>query len=84
VEKEFEILISADILESYQNNFTLESNTELMIDFVRRMSGNRVKANSEIFKQRMQDDPFINCLKPLRICHYLSQIWVVNGRMCIS
>jgi hypothetical protein len=50
--KKFEILISADILESYQNNFTLRSNTELMIDFVRRMSRNRVKANSEIFKQK--------------------------------
>jgi ATP-dependent exoDNAse (exonuclease V) alpha subunit len=62
-EKEFEILISADILESYQNNFTLDQTQELMIDFVRRMSRNRVKANSEIFKQRMQDDPFINCLK---------------------
>jgi hypothetical protein len=49
-------LISADILESYQNNFTLRSNTELMIDFVRRMSGNRVKPILKFSSKRMQDD----------------------------
>jgi len=62
-EKEYEILISADVLESYQNNFTLDQTQELMIDFVWRMSRNRVKANSAIFKQKMQYDPFLNCLK---------------------
>lgn len=62
-EKEYEILISADVLESYQNNFTLDQTQELMIDFVQRMSRNRVKANSSIFKQKMQNDPFLNCLK---------------------
>jgi ATP-dependent exoDNAse (exonuclease V) alpha subunit len=61
--KEYEILLSSDILESYQSNFTLDQTQEAMVDFVWRMSKNRVKANSELFKQKMQSDPYLNCLK---------------------
>jgi hypothetical protein len=60
------------------------SNAELMIDFVRRMSEIELKPILK-FSSKGCKMTLYKLLKPLWICHYLSQVaGEANGRMCIS
>lgn len=62
-ESEYEILLALDVLTSKDPSFTREQSRELMVDFSRRMKKKGIKPNSELYKEVMMSDPYLNCLK---------------------
>lgn len=62
-EREYEVLISIDVLQSKDGNFTRHQSKALMVDFSRRMKSKRIQPNSEKYKEEMMKDAFLNCLK---------------------
>lgn len=62
-EKEYNLLLSLDILNSNKGNFTNEQSKKLMIDFSYRMRLDGVAANSAKYKEHMLKDEFLNCLR---------------------
>ncbi len=62
-EREYELLISIDVLQSKDGNFTRHQSKALMVDFSRRMKSKRIQPNSEKYKEEMMKDGFLNCLK---------------------
>jgi ATP-dependent exoDNAse (exonuclease V) alpha subunit len=62
-EEEYEILLSLDILYSKEINFNKEQQKALMVDFSRRMRQKDIKPNSDIYKNKMMSDPYLNCLR---------------------
>ena len=62
-EKEFNLLLSLDILNSSKGNFTNEQSKRLMMDFSYRMRAESIAANSTKYKEQMLTDEFLNCLR---------------------
>ena len=62
-EKEYELLLSLDILYGDSSNFTREQSKNLMVDFSRRVRSEKIKANSDKYKKAMMEDEYLNCLK---------------------
>ncbi|HEY4325461.1 MAG TPA: DEAD/DEAH box helicase [Mucilaginibacter sp.] len=62
-EKEYNLLLSLDILNSSKGNFTNEQSKKLMIDFSYRMRSNNVAPNSAKYKEEMLKDEYLNCLR---------------------
>lgn len=63
INKSYDILLAMDVLEGYSNNFSQDQNQNLMIDFIRRMAKLKIEVNTELFKNSLRKDPFLNCLK---------------------
>ena len=64
-EKEYNLFLSLDILNSSRGNFTNEQSKRLMIDFSYRMRTEGIAANSAKYKERMLTDEFLNCLRAM-------------------
>lgn len=62
-DEEFDCLLSLDILKSNDGNLTAEQSRELMIDFSKRMRKRKIRANSDLYKELMMKDRYLNCLK---------------------
>lgn len=62
-EEVYEILLSLDILYGSKINFTEEQQRALMVDFSRRMRRKKIRPNSDIYKNAMIEDPYLNCLR---------------------
>lgn len=61
--KDYDILLAMDVLESYFTNFSADQNQMLMIDFIRRMAISKVQVNTSPFNDALRKDPYLNCLK---------------------
>jgi predicted PolB exonuclease-like 3'-5' exonuclease len=61
---EFEILISLDILNGKEINFTKKQQNILMTDFNRRMKLKEIKRNSDDYEDAMKEDEYLNCPFP--------------------
>ncbi len=62
-ETEYELLLSLDILNSKEGNFTKEQLRGLMVEFSRKMKKKGIKANSDAYKEAMMKDSYLNCLR---------------------
>lgn len=62
-EIDYSILVSIDVLQSKEGNFTKQQSKALMVEFSRRMKSKKVKPNSDAYKQAMMKDEYLNCLK---------------------
>jgi len=62
-EKEYNLLLSLDILHGTTGNFSNEQSKSLMIDFSNRMRAENIKPNSARYKEEMLKDEFLNCLR---------------------
>lgn len=62
-EKEYDLLLSLDILYSQSSNFSQEQLKMLMVDFSRRMRNKGYSPNSIEYRKAMMEDSYINCLK---------------------
>ncbi|MDR3695151.1 DEAD/DEAH box helicase [Mucilaginibacter sp.] len=62
-EKEYNLLLSLDILHGTTGNFSNEQSKSLMIDFSHRMRSENIKPNSSRYKEEMLKDEFLNCLR---------------------
>ncbi|MEZ5018094.1 MAG: ATP-dependent RecD-like DNA helicase [Flavipsychrobacter sp.] len=62
-EKEYDILLSLDILYSQSSNYTHEQMKMLMIDFNQRMSAKGYSPNSIEYRKGMMEDSYLNCLR---------------------
>ncbi len=61
--KDYELLLSLDILYGRNNNFTKEQVKALMVDFNRRMTKKGIRGNTAAYKTEMIKDDYLNCLK---------------------
>ena len=62
-DKEYEILLSLDALYSTKGDLSTDQQKELVIDFNIRMREDKVKPNGAVYKKKMLEDRFLNCLK---------------------
>ncbi len=62
-DKDYEILVSLDVLYGENNQFNQDQNKSLMIDFTRRAKNRNLKMGSPLFKEAMQEDDYLNCLQ---------------------
>jgi ATP-dependent exoDNAse (exonuclease V) alpha subunit len=62
-EKEYNLLLSLDILTASKGNFTNEQSKRLMIDFSYRMRSEGIAPNSAKYREHMLEDEFLNCLR---------------------
>lgn len=60
---EYTLLLSLDILYGEQANFTTDQQRILMIDFSHRMREQRIRPNSDKYKEAMKHDEYLNCLR---------------------
>jgi ATP-dependent exoDNAse (exonuclease V) alpha subunit len=61
--KEHDILLLLDILYGTSPNLNKEQQRLLMIDFSQRMREKGITANSKRYKDKMQEDPYLNSLR---------------------
>ena len=59
----FSQLLVADVLYGNETNISQLQQKDLFIDFYYRMKSMNIKKDSEEFKRRMMDDPFLNALR---------------------
>ncbi|MFD1256526.1 ATP-dependent RecD-like DNA helicase [Mucilaginibacter terrae] len=62
-ELEYHILLSLDALHNIKGNLTDDEQSFLMIDFNKRMQNKNIKPNGEIYKKKMLEDEYLNCLR---------------------
>ena len=62
-EKEYNLLLSLDILHGTTGNFNNEQSKTLMIDFSHRMRAENIPPNTARYKEEMLKDEFLNCLR---------------------
>ncbi|MFI5140214.1 MAG: ATP-dependent RecD-like DNA helicase [Sphingobacteriales bacterium] len=62
-DKEYNLLLSLDILNGTTGNFSNEQSKRLMVDFSYRMRTEGIAANSAKYKEHMLKDEFLNCLR---------------------
>lgn len=60
---ECEILINIDAISSITSNFSKDQHQRLMADFAIRMKKKGIEPNSEIFKDKLRTDDYLNSLK---------------------
>jgi ATP-dependent exoDNAse (exonuclease V) alpha subunit len=62
-DKEYELLVSLDILYGKEINFTREQSKALMVDFNQRMKKKKIKPNGDAYRAAMLKDVYLNCLR---------------------
>jgi len=62
-DKEYNLLLSLDCLDSIKGSLTTNQNKALMIDFSYRMRAKNINVNTPAYKKAMMEDDYINCLK---------------------
>ena len=62
-EKDYNILLSLDSLNSTKGNLTNNQMKELMIDFSQRMRSKNIGTNTPDYKKAMLEDDYLNCLR---------------------
>jgi ATP-dependent exoDNAse (exonuclease V) alpha subunit len=62
-DKEYELLVSLDILYGKEINFTREQSKALMVDFNHRMKKKKIKPNGDAYRAAMLKDVYLNCLR---------------------
>jgi ATP-dependent exoDNAse (exonuclease V) alpha subunit len=60
---ECEIMLNLDAMSAVQHNFTKDQHQRLMADFTIRMKNKNVKPNTDVFKENLLKDEYLNSLK---------------------
>lgn len=61
--KEYEVLLSLDVLYGSGTNLNKDQQRTLMINFSNRMRAKRIKPNSLAYKEQMKKDDYLNSLR---------------------
>ncbi|TDW96178.1 ATP-dependent DNA helicase [Dinghuibacter silviterrae] len=61
--EESDLLLSLDILYGDAQNFSKDDQQKLLRDFHRRMKNIGISSNTELFREKMREDRFLNCLR---------------------
>ena len=61
--RDYSQLLIADILYANQTNLSAQQQKELFIDFFYRMKAKGIKQKTQMFKDKMMTDPYLNALR---------------------